>query len=451
MPNISLVNATVIDGAGAEPFRATVDIANDRIGAVTPSDAAGASRLPQGRGEPLADAMVVDCTGFTVMPGLTEAHCHISFNDIVSMEAVVATQPEDHALISLRNAQMLMERGFTSLYSAAAAKPRLDVAVRNAVNSGMFAGPRIRAASQEISPSGNLGDINNNYLEFPRALAFAITADGPTEFTKAARLAARDGVDNIKINVSGDRDWGHMHADDRTTVISDEEVAAVVAVARPRKLVVSAHCTSSEGVKMCVRHGVQVVYHAVHADQEARDMLEEAKDRVFVAPALGLPLTMLRESRDYGFKWSAERYASLEKELETTRTCMRDLKRRGVRVLPGGDYGAFVTNPMGTNARDLEHFVDFLGFSPMDTLVAATKFGGELMQRGGELGQIREGYLADLLIVDGDPLADIRLLQDPDRIAAVMVGGRFTKYRLPEAGRERDMPSERRRAAMAHF
>ena len=189
-----------------------------------------------------------------------------------------------------------------------------------------------------------------------------------------------------------------------------------------------------------------MIYHAVHADEEARDMLEAAKDRVFVAPALGLPLTMLHESRDYGFKWPAERYASLEKELETTRACMRDLKRRGVRVLPGGDYGAFVTNPIGTNARDLQHFVEFLGFSPMETLVAATKSGGELMQRGGELGQIRDGYLADLLVVRGDPLADIRILQDHDRIEAVMVGGRFTKNRMPQHSRDVKMPSERRRA-----
>ena len=119
-----------------------------------------------------------------------------------------------------------------------------------------------------------------------------------------------------------------MHADDTTTVIAEEEVAAVVAVAGPRKLMVSAHCTSSEGVKICVRQGVQVVYHAVHADEEARDMLEAAKDRVFVAPALGLPLTMLREAADYGLKWPAERFANLEKELATTRACMRDLHRR---------------------------------------------------------------------------------------------------------------------------
>ena len=430
MTRISLTNARVIDGSGADPFTATIDVVDHRIVAVRRDGEAATSGAAI---EPGTE--VIDCAGRTVMPGLTEAHCHISFDNVVSMEAVVATQPEDHALISLKNAQMLMERGFTSLYSAAAAKPRLDVAVRNAIQGGLFPGPRIRAASQEISPSGNLGDIDNNYLQLPRSLAFAITADGVDEFTKAARLAARDGVDNIKINVSGDRDWGHMHADDTTTVIAEEEVAAVVAVAGPRKLMVSAHCTSSEGVKICVRQGVQVVYHAVHADEEARDMLEAAKDRVFVAPALGLPLTMLREAADYGLKWPAERFANLEKELATTRACMRDLHRRGVRVLPGGDYGAFITNPMGTNARDLEHFVDFLGFPPMEVLVAATKHGGALMQRGGELGQLRAGYLADLLVVDGDPLADIRVLQDHDRIEAVMIGGRLVKDRLAEGRR----------------
>jgi imidazolonepropionase-like amidohydrolase len=444
MAAVTLLNGMVFDGTGAAPYPATVRINDDRIVAVEPSGGERPSpvrAMHEGRPE----GRVIDCTDCTIMPGLTEAHCHISFNNIRSMNAVVAIQPEDHSLISLHNAQMLMDRGFTSLYSAAAAKPRLDVAVRDAVESGMFAGPRIRAASQEISPSGNLGDLNNNYLELPRSVAFTITCDGPAEFTKQARLAARDGVDNIKINVSGDRDWGHMHADDRTTVISEEEVAAVVAVAGPRDLTVNAHCTSSEGVKMCVRQGVQVIYHAVHADEEARDMLEAARDRVFVAPALGLPLSMFHEARDHGLKWSAARYASLEKELETVQACMRDLKRRGVRVLPGGDYGAFVTNPMGTNARDLEHFVDFLGFSPIDTLVAATRLGGELMQRGSELGQLQPGFLADLLVVQGDPVQDVRILQDHERIEAVMIGGRFVKDTMAR-GEAEAQPVERRRA-----
>ncbi|MCP4382726.1 MAG: amidohydrolase family protein, partial [Hyphomicrobiales bacterium] len=176
MSRTRFVNASVIDGSGDDPFLATVAVDGDRIHAVT----------PQAAPEPVAEApsagdAVVDCTGLTVMPGLTEAHCHISFNDIVTMETVVAIQPEDHSLIALKNAQMLMARGFTSLFSAAAAKPRLDVAVRNAIDSGMFPGPRIRAASQEISPSGNLGDLNTSYLELPRSIAFSVSCDGEEE------------------------------------------------------------------------------------------------------------------------------------------------------------------------------------------------------------------------------------------------------------------------------
>jgi imidazolonepropionase-like amidohydrolase len=104
----------------------------------------------------------------------------------------------------------------------------------------------------------------------------------------------------------------------------------------------------------------------------------------------------------------------------------RKLQRRGVRVLPGGDYG-FAWNPNGSNARDLEVFVKVLGFTPMEAIVAATKLGGELMRRGHELGQVRAGYLADLLLVDGDPLADVSILQDDRRLLAIVKGGVFFK------------------------
>jgi imidazolonepropionase-like amidohydrolase len=105
---------------------------------------------------------------------------------------------------------------------------------------------------------------------------------------------------------------------------------------------------------------------------------------------------------------------------------MRALKARGVRVLPGGDYG-FAFNPNGENARDLEHFVELLGFSPLEAIAAATSQGGQLMGRGHELGQVREGFLADLLLVDGDPLADITILQDRRRLRAIMKDGMFYK------------------------
>lgn len=413
----AFVNALVFDGSGSPSFRGHVIADGSKIVDVLEC----AESLP----EQYASAQIVDCEGCTLLPGLTEAHCHISFNNIQSMHTVVAIQPEDHVLIALSNAQMLARRGFTSLFGAASAKPRLDVAVRDAVQQKLFEGPRIRAASQEISPSGNLGDLDSNYLTLPRSLRFTVTADGAEEFRRAARFAARDGVDNIKVNVSGDRDWGHMHADDTITVISKDELQAVVDVAAARGLVVATHCTSSSGVKMCVETGVEVIYHALHADSEARDMLEAAKDRIYVAPAVGLPVSMFRRHEEFGLDFSQAKIDSLERELEITANCMSDLRRRGVRVLPGGDYGAFITNPMGENARDLELFVEMFGFSPADALAAATSQGAQLMRLGDVTGQIRPGFDADLVVVDGDPLEDISLFQKPDNIRVVTIAGRF--------------------------
>jgi imidazolonepropionase-like amidohydrolase len=411
-------NATIIDATGEQPFRGTVTIDGERIAALT--------RAPS---EPNAavDDEVIECSGYTLMPGLTEAHCHISFNNLSSMHQAIEIQPEDHSLLALSNAQMLLQRGFTSLFSAASAKPRVDVAVRDAINRGLFEGPRMRAAGQEISPSGNLGDLDNNYMAFPRNVRFTVTCDGADEFTKAARLAARDGVDTVKVNVSGDRDWGHMHADDTVTVIAERELAAVMEVANARHLMVATHCTSSLGVKLCVHQGVHVIYHAPHADTEARDMLEAAKDRVFVAPAAGLPISMLRRYKEFGLECSTDKVASMESEVETVTRCMQDLHRRGVRVLPGGDYGAFITNPIGENAKDLEYFVELFGFTPMEAIIAATRHGAALMRMENEVGQVRSGYYADLLVIDGDPLKDIRLFQDQDKIVGVMKGGRFAK------------------------
>jgi imidazolonepropionase-like amidohydrolase len=412
------LNASIIDASGAAPFRGAVTVEGTKIAAIT--------RAPlEATISPGEE--VIDCTDFTLLPGLTEAHCHISFNNLTSIYSAVEIQPEDHSLVALANAQLLLRCGFTSLFSAASAKPRVDVAVRDAINRGLFEGPRMRAAGQEITPTGNLGDLDTNYLTFPRNLRFSIACDGADEFMRAARLAARDGVDTIKVNVSGDRDWGHMHADDTVTVIAERELEAVMEVANARRLTVATHCSSSAGVKMCVRQGVPVIFHAPHADTEARDMLESAKDRVFVVPGAGFPISMARRQAEFGLKWSSEKIAALEREIGIFTDCMRDLHKRGVRVLPGGDYGAFITAPMGENARDLEYFVDLFGFTPMEVIVAATRHGADLMQMGHETGQIKAGYCADILVLDGDPLADIRIFQEPERILGVMKDGRFAK------------------------
>jgi imidazolonepropionase-like amidohydrolase len=165
-------------------------------------------------------------------------------------------------------------------------------------------------------------------------------------------------------------------------------------------------------------------------------MLESVKETVFVGPTLGVTYTTLHEAADYGIKLPDDVRRALEHELALACENMKQLKRRGVRVLPGGDYG-FAWNPIGRNARDLEHFVKLLGYSPMDAIVAATRLGGEIMMKGGELGAVKEGWLADLLLVDGDPSKDVRILQDRNRLLAIMKDGGFHKRPAPRRSAHR--------------
>lgn len=161
-------------------------------------------------------------------------------------------------------------------------------------------------------------------------------------------------------------------------------------------------------------------------DDEAKDMLEAAKDRIFVSPTLGVTYTTLYEAGDWGITNEIATGMGLKRELEIAIENMKELKKRGVRILPGGDYG-FAWNPIGNNARDLEYFVDLLDFTPMEAIISATKLGGEIMMMGNELGQIKEGFLADILLVDGNPLTDISILQDANRLVGIMKDGSFHK------------------------
>jgi imidazolonepropionase-like amidohydrolase len=289
---------------------------------------------------------------------------------------------------------------------------------------GDIPGPRLLAASPEMTVTAGLGDVRLSHLYREN---FALICDGADEFRRMARTLCREGVDTLKINVSGDSGVPASPAD--ATVMTDAEVAAVCEVARTHGKRLAAHARSAESVKMCLKHGVEVIYHATLLDDEAKDQLEAARDRVFVAPVIGHLVTTLNDAPKFGIRRSAAHQRALEREIELGIENMRELKRRGVRILPGGDYG-FAWNPNGTNARDIGHFVKLFGFSPMDAIVAATRLGGEIMGMGERLGQIRPGYLADLILVDGDPLTDPALLADRSRIKAICQSGKFHKAPL---------------------
>ncbi|HYE40607.1 MAG TPA: amidohydrolase family protein, partial [Ramlibacter sp.] len=163
-------------------------------------------------------------------------------------------------------------------------------------------------------------------------------------------------------------------------------------------------------------------------DEEALDLLEENKKKHFIAPGLAWLINTCHNASAYGITPQVARGMGYFRELEAAIETMKALRRRDVRILPGGDYG-FAWTPHGTNAKDLEYFVQHVGMSTMEALLSATAWGAPMMKMKGQVGEIREGCLADILLVDGDPLEDIAVLQDKRRILAVMKDGAF--HRAP--------------------
>ena len=413
MDRILIANTMILDGSGAAPFPGDVLVEGQRIAAVQ-----------RGGGLPRHDARVIDGAGATVMPGLIEPHGHVSYPDAPSNSAFTSLPPEEHVLITMRNAKTMLDCGYTSVLSGASAKPRLDVVIRNEINAGRIPGPRYLANGPEITVTGGLGDENELHLPHLETPTFAWVADGPDEVRKICRLLVREGTDLFKLNVSG-----HAGPTDSRTdraVMTDAEVAAAMEIARACGVRVCAHARSADSVKMCLRHGLGIIYHANFADEEALDQLEANRDWCYVVPALALTYQACYAGSDWGFTPEMVRSRGLLRQLEVSVETMGRMRKRGIRVLPGGDYG-FAWNPHGTYARDLLLFVDVLGFTPMETLVAATKLGGEIMGRPNELGQIKPGFLADLLLVDGDPLADIKRLQNRDALLVIMKDGQLHK------------------------
>jgi imidazolonepropionase-like amidohydrolase len=412
MSTILFTNVTVFDGSGTQPFRGEVLVDGQRIAQVARDGAT--IDAPQ--------TQRIDGRGAFLMPGMTEAHTHFSWNDQPSLSAIQFMPPEEHMLWCVRVAKRYLEMGWTSALGAAAAKPRLDVVLRNAVNAGEFPGPRYLAGSQEITILGGLADNTLPHMPFTE-LNFGAVVSGPEEVRATTRMFIKYGVDHLKINLSGEYIAG-IPAE--SSPFSEEEIAMLAAEAKRAGKRVAAHARSSESVKQCVRHGLELVFHASFADEEALDMLEANKDKHFVAPGIGWLISTLYHAEQWGISEATATKMGYKHELEVAADTLQKMHKRGIRILPGGDYG-FAWMPHGTNARDLEHFVKYIGMTPMEVLVAATKLGGELMMRPHELGQIREGYLADILLIDGDPLKELALLQDPKKITLVMKDGEIFK------------------------
>ena len=410
MASIVIANASIFDATGTAPFAGHVVVDGNRIAAV------------QSGGPAPAGDMMIDAGGGFLMPGMVEGHGHLSFENVTATENLITPSAEEQVFTAARGAKALIDAGFTSVYGASEAKLRLGVAVRNEVNAGRIPGPRIRAGGLEISVTGAMGDESKEHN--PRIGPSSII-DGPEEMRKVVRLHCREGVDNIKIDVSGDPFYpgtpGH------TTPMSFEEVKMAVDVAHAYGRKINAHTRSAEGSKICVRAGVDGLFHCEYSDEELLDLMEAAKDRIFVVPTFDLFDCMVTgKAANWGISSEVAGWMGIPGLVEESIKTHTELRKRGVRHLIGGDYG-FAWSQQGEQARDILHFINYYGYSPEEALICATRYGGMAMMDDGSLGTLEAGKLADMILIDGDVLTDPALLTDHSRITMIMKDGALHK------------------------
>jgi imidazolonepropionase-like amidohydrolase len=405
-----LKNARLIDGTGARP----VDGASILVEGNTIVHA-GPLSADEGTS---GDARIIDLANKTVIPGLIEAHLHLSYNNVKAIADLdLNCPPEYSTLVSAKNAELALACGYTAARSAGSVHA-VDVALKRAINEGLFPGPRLLAAGRDICATGGMADWNPSYLKLGME-GLALIADGPEQIRAAVRRVIKDGADVVKCYVGGDALLPHTPIGDCTYTL--DEVRVLVDEAHMRGRMVSAHVRGERSSDVAARAGVDSIEHATFANDET---LKRIRDHgLTLVPGLRYLYSIIENGPRFGITEDIIGPSGLRDEIKQAADTYRRAKDLGIRMCPGGDFG-FAWNPHGEYAKDIQVFVDVIGFTPLEALTCATRNGAELMRMQDRIGTLTAGKLADLVIVDGDPLRDIAILQDRSRLT-VMKGGAF--------------------------
>lgn len=401
-------NARLVDGAGAEPVPdAAVVIRDGRIEYAGP--AAQAPPLPE-------DARTLDARGGTILPGLVEAHFHPTYFNVAELADLDIKYPIEYVtLLASVNARLALECGYTAARSGGSLF-NIDVWLKKAIDNDLVPGPRLAASGREICGAGGLMDWNPDFRKIGME-GLVLLINGPDDARRAVRTLVKDGVEWVKTYPTGDAAAPDVN-DHHTLCMTFDEMHAVVATAHNHGVKVTGHCRANEGIKNALRAGYDAIEHGTFMDDEALDLLL-SRD-VPVVPALQFEWASIEHGPVFGM---SQRVVDGHQEtLEAGAESARMILKAGGRLGMGGDYG-FAWTPHGTYAKELTFFANYVGFSPLDVIRCATKHGAEIMGRGDEFGTVEPGKLADLLIVDGDVLADISLLEQRHRFLGVMQAG----------------------------
>ena len=366
-----------------------------------------------------ATVRVVDVGGATVLPGLCDAHTHISWPlDFVFDHSGVAAAPAaQHALDVAAVAKTFLESGYTLIVGAGVLQPLDDVLAKDAIDRGMLTGPRIVPSGRMITERGALG-ADDGMMD---------VADDADTLREIVARQCDSGVRALKLFISGDGVVPGFPSED--TYMDDDMLGAAVDEADRHGAFVTVHARSSESVAMAARAGVRLIHHACFLDETALAALEARRDDVWVCPGLHYLFAVVNgDAEPWGITSEQVEASGYPRELTAQVDGLGKLRASGIRILAGGDFGHQWTHH-GTYAAELQRYVELVGMTPVEAIHTATRNAGPLV--GLDVGELREGALADLLVLDGDPTTDITLLQRPERRRAVVKDGEFA-YVNPE-------------------
>jgi imidazolonepropionase-like amidohydrolase len=408
----------LVDGTGAAAVpKAAVVVRDGRI--VYAGAAAGAPEVGP-------DAARIDARGGTILPGLVEAHYHPTYFNVANLEDLDIKYPVEYVtLVAAANARLALECGYTAARSGGSLF-NIDVWLKKAIEEDLLPGPRLAASGREICGIGGLMDWNPDFRKIGME-GLVLLINGPDEGRRAVRKLVKDGIEWVKTYPTGDAAAPEAN-DHHTLCMTFEEMHAVVQEAHNHRLKVTGHCRATQGIKNALRAGYDALEHGTFMDAEALDMLL-ARDTP-VVPALQFEYASIVRGPEFNMPQNV--IDGHQETLDGGAESARMILKAGGRLGMGGDYG-FAWNPHGTYAKELTFFVKHVGFSPLDTIRCATKTGAEIMGRQDEFGTLETGKLADVLVVEGDVLADIALLEDRARFVAVLQGGVLKAGRLAAA------------------
>ena len=409
MGRLVLTNATVLDGESPAVTGRTVVIDGDRIQSVSagpPGSAAGDE--------------VIDLGGRTVMPGMVTCHFHSTYHELGSTTAPYGNEypPAYQALLSARNLLTALRWGYTGAVGAGGSND-VEAGVSRAIEDGVIPGPRFVPSSRELSTTGHSNDASPWYWDLHSTGAVRL-CDGAEAFRAGVRTEIKRGARVIKLFVTG----GHgTTAPKHQTEMTRDELAAAIETAHSRGVIIRGHIVNKRAILMAIELGIDIVDHCDDMDDEVIAAIVERG--TFVVPSLHFPKYFLeRFGSGLGFAADAAR-ADLEHMYDT----LPKADAAGVKLLLGDDYGA-IGFPHGAYGGELDLYVREAHLAPLDVIRWATRNGAAVMGRSDDLGSVEAGKLADLLVVDGDPSADITALSSREPLA-VLKGGQVVAGALP--------------------